>query len=234
VPDQIATVDDVIARLTAVGAEIAKDHGPADGVGFFNLLYLNVTKAVGAAITVNDFTEERFIARLDVVFAELYFDALDADRNGTAMPKAWQPLFDQRSERGIAPIQFAFAGMNAHINHDLAKALVSTWTALGKCDRDSPEFTDYVKVNDILERVEDEVKKTLEDKTLADVDADLGRADDVIAMWSVGQARAQAWTAAEARWDLRDIPGASKALEGAIDSLVGFAGHGLLTRVGFG
>ena len=124
--------------------------------------------------------------------------------------------------------------MNAHINHDLAKALVSTWTELGKCDRDSPEYADYVRVNDILERVEGEVKKTLEDKTLADIDADLGRADDVVAMWSVANARAQAWIAAEARWDLRGIPGASGALEDAIDGLVGFAGHGLLTHVGFG
>jgi hypothetical protein len=32
---------------------------------------------------------------------------------------------------GIEPVQFALAGMNAHINHDLPLAMVSTCTALG-------------------------------------------------------------------------------------------------------
>ena len=49
-----------------------------------------------------------------------------------AMPTAWQPLFERRADPGIEPIQFALAGMNAHINHDLPLAVVATcptWTA---------------------------------------------------------------------------------------------------------
>ena len=36
--------------------------------------------------------------------------------------QAWAPLVERRATRGVLPIQFALAGMNAHINHDLALA----------------------------------------------------------------------------------------------------------------
>jgi hypothetical protein len=234
VNDRIATVGDVIARLEAIGDEIASDHGRADGVGWFNLLYLTVTKEVGVALARNEFSESAFVERLDVDFAGLYFRALDADRQGKKLPKAWKPLFEQRADTGIAPIQFAIAGMNAHINHDLSHALVSTWDALGKTDRNTAAHADYEQVNNILEGVEANVKKVLEDEFIAGVDTNLGRVDDVVAMWSVAHAREQAWTTAEAFWDLRDFPGADGAIEAAVDGLVGFAGHGLLQRIGLG
>ena len=51
-------------------------------------------------------------------------------------PSAWVPLFAQRSRRGVAPLQFALAGMNAHINRDLPVALVTTCRELGLDLRD--------------------------------------------------------------------------------------------------
>ena len=73
------------------------------------------------------------------------------------MPRAWAPLFEARAKPRIAPIQFALAGMNAHINHDLCLALVATCKELGLgLDLGSPQHRDYLKVNAILERVEDE------------------------------------------------------------------------------
>ena len=58
------------------------------------------------------------------------------------------PLFTQRSKKGVAPLQFALAGMNAHINRDLPVALVATCRELGIELRDgSPEQADYVQVN---------------------------------------------------------------------------------------
>ncbi len=47
-----------------------------------------------------------------------------------AVPLAWRPLVEQRAAAGIEPIQFALAGMNAHINHHLPLATVNTCTAL--------------------------------------------------------------------------------------------------------
>lgn len=40
--------------------------------------------------------------------------------------KAWQPLFEVTNNQHITRIQFALAGMNAHINHDLPIAIGTT------------------------------------------------------------------------------------------------------------
>ena len=41
-----------------------------------------------------------------------------------------RPLVEQRAVAGIEPVQFALAGMNAHINPDLPMTMVSTCAAL--------------------------------------------------------------------------------------------------------
>ena len=65
-------------------------------------------------------------------------------RDPSKTPRAWLPLFERRARRDIAPLQFAVAGMNAHINRDLPVALVDTCRALGLDLRDgSPEHADY-------------------------------------------------------------------------------------------
>jgi hypothetical protein len=59
------------------------------------------------------------MSQLDVTFAGLYFDAVEAAGDPAAVPLAWRPLIEERGQPAIEPIQFALAGMNAHINHDL-------------------------------------------------------------------------------------------------------------------
>ena len=91
------------------------------------------------------------------MFAELYFAAVDAA--GGAMTRAWVPVFEARGKRRVAPIQFALAGMNSHINHDLRPALVAACRELGvEPKTNSPQHRDYLQVNEILERVQDAVK----------------------------------------------------------------------------
>jgi len=90
----------------------------ADGVKWFNRLYLRVTVSVNAAAgTSTTFQDPAFLRRLDVVFANLYFDAAAAgDVDPNQAPSAWRPLFQARHDRDLARLQFALAGMNAHIN----------------------------------------------------------------------------------------------------------------------
>ena len=123
--DRIPVVDPiagVVERMTKIAAGLP----PADGVARFNDLYLAVTRAVLAEAKAGEFEDPELLARLDVVFAGLYFAAFDADRAGRRPGHAWRPLFGSRAVRGIAPLQFALAGMNAHINNDLPIALVAT------------------------------------------------------------------------------------------------------------
>src|SRR4051812_46575118 len=192
--DVVDPIDAVAAHMEAIAAPL--DAG--DGVARFNELYEAVTRAVAADTAGDTFESPGFITRLDVVFADMYFAAMDDSLAGRPIPKAWAPLFEQRHTKGIAPLQFAIAGMNAHINHDLALALVSASKELGfALDRDTPQHRDYVAVDAVLQRVQDEIKERFTTGIVKDVDKTFGRADDMVANWSVGAARDNAWTQAQ-------------------------------------
>jgi hypothetical protein len=184
------TIADVTARMRTMYEGLPQQ----DGVACFTRLYLAVTEAVLDAH--GTFASPRFLSRLDVRFAELYFQAL------THPPRAWAPLLEARSDEGIAPLQFALAGMNAHINRDLPIALVQTYKELGlEPRRVGPEYADYLAVNTILVSTETVAKRELLEGDLKVVDEALGEFDDVVAMWNVERARG--CLLAHARWDRR-------------------------------
>src|SRR6516164_7332540 len=122
----ITTVAGVIARMEAIGAGLA----PGDGLACFNRMYLEVTQQVNTELGQGFYADPAFMTQLDVMFAGLYFSAADAAGDPAAVPLAWRPLVQQRASAGIEPVQFALAGMNAHINHDLPLAVVGTCQAL--------------------------------------------------------------------------------------------------------
>lgn len=221
-PDPIAAV---IARLESVEAELPA----SDGIARFNYLYLKVTQSVDGARHTGTFEDPGFLTALDVGFAGLYFKVLDASRAGTALPRCWAPLLADRADPHIAPIQFALAGLNAHINHDLVLALVSTCTTRGvTLAIDSPQHRDFMKVDGLIAAVEAQVKAEFLTGLVGVADEVLGRIDDVIANWSVTEARNAAWTHAQMLWQVRDHPDLTAAFEDALDGTVGFAGRGLL------
>jgi len=220
------TIDDVIARMRTIDAALPE----ADGVAWFNKLYLEVTKAVQQAMAEGQFIGSRFLERLDVIFAGYYFHAYEAgQRDPRTAPKAWAPLFASRARDDVAPIQFAFAGMNAHINHDLGLALVDTGSEMGIIlERDSTEHRDFERVNSILAVTEERIKRWFATGFAALVDRVFGRLDDVLAIWSVERARDQAWTVAETLEGLADAPWLRSDYLAALARMVGFAGRGLL------
>ena len=219
----------MIDRLRAIEASAP----PSDGVVCFARLYREVTEGVGTELTRRGFADARFLETLDVHFAGLFFTALDSyAREPAKTPSAWVPLFAQRSHRGVAPIQFALAGMNAHINRDLPVALVTTCRELGLYLREeSPEHADYEQVDTLLAQVEVHVKGAYLTGWLAWIDRlvhRFRRIDDVVAMWDVSRARDAAWTNAQALWALGDAPPLAGDYLLALDRMVGLASRGLL------
>jgi len=148
VPDApVASVAEAIARMEAIDAAL-----PAtDGVACFNRMYLVVIQQINSQISAGFFADPVFMAQLDVTFANLYFAAADRLGDLAAVPSAWLPLAERRDMAGIEPVQFALAGMNAHINHDLPLALVSTCEALATSPDADPHFADYQKVDELLD-----------------------------------------------------------------------------------
>lgn len=194
-----------------------------DGVAWFTRLYLAVTENVQAALRPRAFADARFLERLDVVFANLFFAALEKP------PRAWAPLLACRAQPDTAPIQFALCGMNAHINRDLPVALVRTAAELGvDLGRASREHRDFTKLNALLAATEAAVKREFATGIVGLADDALGKVDDRIAMWDVGRAREAAWVQGQILWRLRDLPPLSRRYLDTLDRTVGFAGRGLL------
>lgn len=218
------TIDDVVATMRRIDSALADD----DGVKWFNFLYLNVTEAAGAA--TGTWEDWPFFERFDVAFARLYFDALvSCERSPALTPRAWRPLFEARRDTRLARVQFALAGMNAHINRDLPVALERSASVDGTFpSRDSARFRDFSRVNDILEQTEAALRPTLATGLVRAIDVALGDVDSVLAMWKVRKAREAAWTNGEVTWHLREAPRLQTDFLTRLDRLVAFAGRGLL------
>ena len=228
-PPPPSSVAEVVARLQAIAAPLSR----SDGIACFTQLYLAVTEGVQTRLDGLSFGDPRFLARLDIVFADLFFAAFDAfQRDPAQTPRAWLPLLEARSRSGIAPLQFALAGMNAHINRDLPVALVATCQELGlDPDRGSVQHADFERVNGLLASVETQVKQQYLSGRLRSIDRHLHRIhriDDIVAMWNISRARDAAWVNAETLWAIRDDTGLTEDYLSSLDRMTGLAGRGLL------
>jgi uncharacterized protein DUF5995 len=195
-----------------------------DGVRHFHRIYTEVTREVARRVDAGGFEDPAFMVALDVEFAGLYLEALDAPATA---PRAWRVLFDRRRGK-LAPLRLALAGMNAHINRDLAVALDTTCTRLGgSLDRDSPRCRDFVAINDILAAQMATAKAELFSRIDRIADAALGPIDDLLEVWSIATARDNAWSHGAALHQL--IPGEAKdAAVQAIDRTASLIGRLLL------
>ena len=222
----VGTVGEVIARMR----ELDQALPPEDGLKWFNWLYLLVTEEIARDLEREKWADPLWLERLDVEFAQLYFDAIAlwlSDR--PRCPRAWVAMFERRFKAGIARVQFGLAGMNAHINRDLPLAVVRTCEAQALVPRrGSGQHTDFEQINGILERVEIRAIQELATGIIGKVTRGLGRVDDVIAMWNVRKARDAAWTNGEVFWSLRALPDLSGRYLASLDRMTGFAGRGLL------
>jgi hypothetical protein len=200
----VLSVAEAIARMEAIAAVLPA----ADGIACFNRMYLDVTRQVSASLTQGFFADAGFMSQLDVTFANLYFAAADAssDPAPSSVPLAWQPLVDRRSAAGIEPIQFALAGMNAHINHDLPLAVVATCAALGTAPDAGPHYADYQKVDTLLDAAEQAVRESFETDLELAADRHLAAVADLIGNWTINSARDLAWNNCLLLWVLRDDP----------------------------
>jgi hypothetical protein len=218
------SIQDVVARLRGIDGELPG----GDGAAAFNHMYLTVTEGVAAGLTgAQVFRNPAFMEQLDITFAGLWLEAYDAPVN--AVPKAWAPLFERRHDTSLLPIQFALAGMNSHIGHDLPVAVVRTCRRLDAAPDDAGIREDYQKVNDLLAASESEVRRSFLTEAGQAVDDRVGPVVHLISSWNIDKARDVAWVNVEAMWAIRDVGLLADRYEGALASTVGMASRCLLT-----
>ena len=222
------TIDEVIARMESINSALP----PADGLACFNRMYLDVTQGVSQDVKQGSFADPAFVSSLDVVFANIYFAAVDAlSGPPSAWPVAWQPLLATRDDQGIEPIQFALAGMNAHINHDLPIAVVTTCTDLATAPDDGAHHADYQRVDALLDAAEQSIRESFEPADVRDADQHVAAVANLVSNWSISEARDVAWDTAVALWDIRDHQMATKLLTGSLACTVAMASRCLLVAV---
>jgi hypothetical protein len=202
----VTSVAGAIARMEAIGAALPA----ADGFACFNRMYLDVTRQVNAQIDQGFYADPAFMTELDVTFAGKYFDAVDVAGDPAAVPLAWRPLAERRGAAGIEPIQFALAGMNAHINHDLPVAVAGTCMALGTSPEDGQHLDDYQKVDQLLDAAEQAIRQSFETAIELDVDKHLAAVATLTCNWTMNGARDLAWNNSLVLWALRNDPLARK------------------------
>ncbi|AEW97735.1 MULTISPECIES: DUF5995 family protein [Streptomycetaceae] len=210
-------VADVVASLRTVAAGLP----PRDGVAVFNRVYLSVTEELARRLDGGFFPDPERTERLGVCFARRYLLAVAADGAGRRPPACWRPLFELRRRRGVRPVQFALAGINAHIGHDLALAVVDTCTELGV--EPGAVERDFERVGEVLAALEERVREELmpgpDLLELADPLTHL------LGCWSLERAREAAWSAAGILWRLRELPAVCEEFAQRLD-----AGTGLVNR----
>jgi hypothetical protein len=222
------SIPDVLEALQSIDAACVD----ADGLKWFNWLYLQVTQAVEARVAAGGFTDPAWLAQLDVQFAELYFSALKSALSGQTAPSCWQILFDSRGQAAIARIQFAMAGINAHINHDLPEAIVNTCRRTGTTpDYGGTHYNDYTALNSTLDGIIEAAKLTLNVRLPGGALPPISRLDDTIAAWSVSAARESAWKNAEHLWQLRATPVLVSSFMDMLDGFTTVIGKALLVPV---
>lgn len=212
-------VDTVVERMRALDARLP----PLDGVAVFNRVYLSVTREVRRRITAGRVGDPGTAAALSVRFAGRYLAAVDG---GTARaPDCWRPLLQLRGHRGVRPLQFALAGINAHVGHDLALAVVDVCRETG-CEP-ARLAADFDLIGEVLVSIEERVREELmPGPDLLDVADPLTH---LVGSWSLERARDAAWAMSRLLWSVRWSDEAFGECADRLDAGVGLISRFLLT-----
>ncbi|MFE4669608.1 DUF5995 family protein [Streptomyces sp. NPDC056734] len=217
-----ATTRDI--RPTDPGTATTLDIRPTDP-GTATTLDIRPTDP-GTATTLDiRRADPRGAATLAVRLTERYLTAVDAAAQGHRPPACWRPLFQLRRHPGVRPLQFALAGVNAHIGHDLALAVVDACRTLDCAPAGLED--EFDRVGALLAALEERVREDLMPGP------DLLRIADplthLLGAWSLERALDSAWAAARALWGLRALPDVAGEFTDRLDAAVGFAGRMMLT-----
>src|SRR5436190_16279992 len=115
------TISGLLVRMDSLVAELEAERSPGR---YFLSTYTRTTRAVAAALEDGRFEDPAWVEEWDVVFADLYLDALRAYRGDPASaPRPWRVAF--AAAPALPPVAHVLLGMNAHINYDLPQALLA-------------------------------------------------------------------------------------------------------------
>ena len=170
------TIGDVVDRFREsyrplVAARDEKRH--------FHAVYMRNTVAVKEDLERGGFLDRVWVEEWDVVFANLYLDALDRWNRGQMPSEPWRVAFEAARDASISPLHHVLVGLNAHLNYDLPQAFLAVVADDEFEDRElvRRRFRDFKHIDDIvvrrvkeedleLRKVEDPGDRTFVDRLL--------------------------------------------------------------------
>ena len=140
------TIEDVIMIMD----EIVRNCRLRDSrIAYFTVLYRTTTYMVKKHCDEGGFFEDDDrMRRLDVLFANYYFESLFAELHHKNEPpsKSWKATFDTADNPDTVLIQHLLVGMNSHISLDLGVATA----VIADGDLDASLKRDFNRLNDVL------------------------------------------------------------------------------------
>lgn len=149
------SIEEVIKRLDEI---IEVEESQASALAYFAILYRHMTNRVLQGIRTNKFQDADRMVRLDIAFAQRYFDAYDAFKSNRPLTQSWQLAFSACAQNGPIVLQHLLLGINAHINLDLAiaAALVAPKDSIHQLR------SDFDQINVVIAELLDEVQAKLQ------------------------------------------------------------------------
>lgn len=188
------TIDDVVQGFEALEVQF---RAAGDRRAIFVTLYGTVSTEIRARLLQRRFSDNDWVDRYAVTFANLYLDALEnyEEDRYDRVPKAWRLCFDlARAADGLV-LQDMLLGVNAHVNHDLPFALEAISIDPDRARR----YEDHRAVNDVLASVVERATvriAALYAPGLEPLDEIAGSLDELLALFSLQVARDSAWESA--------------------------------------
>lgn len=217
------SIEEVVDKLKTISEILGELAGGRPPLGGFNELYHTITSDVLALREDGGFEDPGFLTELDLQFARRYFAALLLWTNRDAgTPSVWRILFEKKAGEAT-DLQGAMAGVNAHIDFDLAHALVETFKARGLVPGPGREslavqHRDYGKINDIFFEEIPKLRRRMYTHVLQRIlDRLVGTIDDDLHGLVVKETRAAAWRDSYSLWNLQNDPKAYAMYSRALD-----------------
>jgi hypothetical protein len=196
----------IVDVITEMEDRLAPEAATCDHDAIFGLAYLRVTQNVKAAADSGYFADRRWLTQIDAVFAQMYFDTMDAWDAGrtSSVPHAWRIALAASDVKSMSGLGDFMLNMNAHINNDFPYVLEKVGLTAADGSSHKPDHNAY---NDRL----DQLYHPVFDEEAARFDPmfnrfDIGPVDELVVSSIMRGWREMVWRHAEALAATRGNP----------------------------
>jgi uncharacterized protein DUF5995 len=152
---QANTIDEAISIMDDIVHDCILN---SSRLGFFAALYRTTTLVVKEHCDRGDFFEDsERLRKLDVIFANRYFEAYEAYQKQVNLSESWRVSFERAKRENLLILQHLLLGMNAHIGLDLGIAVAE----IANGDMDEVLQRDFFRLNNLLAGMIDMIQEEI-------------------------------------------------------------------------